>query len=825
MPPVPRHPLSIAYVSPGFEEGLTHASVNAMTAYALHLLSRLYEAIPRTWTLTVLTSHKRTPMGDVRPPVTETLTSPPIRVERCFRGNSFGFFRLWWTIRKRRFDVVHFQHETHLYGGPLSLALFPFFIAFTRLITVPVITLHHVVRPTQIDAAFARMHHTHIPPLFIRWGYRIFYRLLGLFAPSIIVHDDLFKQMLVQSYSIPREHITMIPHGVEDPTASLTACSREDLAREFHVPEDAKTIFGFFGYFTGYKGIDFLLEEFAEHIRKFPKSVLLIGGLPAEAHAEKKSYQAFVDGLKKLAETTAPGRVIWYGAVRDAQVGRYFRLVDCLVLPYRLCFAGSGPLSYAIGSSTPFLASEALRPLVPYESLLFPLRNGALAEKLGAFASLFPAEREALTVPLQILRDQHQWNVIARSTLETYERSLARAAHRTDILIVGAYGQLNTGDELLLARCLTQLPRDRCTVASAQPHLTEAQHHVFSIDAHRSHVTFLRHFLQARMIVVGGGDQFKLLKDSMERARYALLFQCFLLTLLGRLLRKRVLFISVGIGNISTPVARFLTIRTLCMATAVSFRERESYDFCRMSAPHARAFLSADLAFLKAPVTRNLEKPSHLHVLGIAPVFAIDHAEQYTHITRELGKATESFLGLDPRRSALFLPFQTGFSTHHDIIVSKDILAYIEQSHRCSLVEPFGIDRVNEAYRSIDMLWGMRLHSIILSCLFAVPFIALIYDVKVKKFLDSIDCASWGIALDSSFTAEHLLARQRQLEEHAEDIRHHLRKQAERLTGSAGISARLLKQVVAEVCNAPVEEREISSLPEYLESSHLPTVS
>ncbi|OIO55557.1 hypothetical protein AUJ46_01145 [Candidatus Peregrinibacteria bacterium CG1_02_54_53] len=761
--------------------------------------------MPPSWTLTILSDRKHTRSDQATPPTTETLTSPPIRIERCFRKSSLGFVQLLLAIRRRRFDLVHFQHETHLYGGPLSMVLFPFFIGLVRRYTVPVVTLHHVVRPNQVDRTFAHMHHTHIPPIIIRWGYVIFYRLLGLFAPSIIVHDNLFKETLIQEYDIPSEHIVVIPHGAEDLTASVATRDKHALFRQFNIPQDAGTIFGFFGYFTGYKGIEFLLDEFGKHARKFPKSVLLIGGMPNYVHDGKTSYSSYVHDLHQRAERTVPGRVIWYGAVQDTHVGPFFRLIDCLVLPYRLCFASSGPLSYAIGSSTPFLASEALRPLVPYDGLLFPLQSGALTEKLDAFSSLTPLQREALTSPLRDLREGHRWNAVAGLTIRAYERSRERTTHQTDILLVGAYGQQNTGDELLLHQCLSLLPRERCTVASSQPSLTEDQHHVFSVHSHKRLFSLLRHFLRARIVVVGGGDQFKLLKRSMNRARYSLLLRCFLLTLFGRVLQKSVLFISVGIGNVSTFTARFLTIRTLQLATAVSFREQESYNFCRKFAPRAHAFLAADLAFLNTATHRH-KTPSETHLLGIAPVFNIDHAEQYTRITQETGKAIDSFLGMNPKQSALFLPFQTGFNAHNDIIVSNEMLAHVGQRHRCRIAEPFGMDRIDEIYSSIDVLWGMRLHSIILACLYAIPFVALIYDVKVKKFLEEIDCTSWGITLDDSFSSEKLFALHTELVNHFADVRHHLQKQAERLMARAQINEELLMDIAKDVEDLPAPE-------------------
>lgn len=793
------HALNIAYVAPGFERLPPRLSMSAMTAYASHLLSQISRAAQNRWTLTILTTclRRASPATGQSSLPSEMISQFPIRVERCFRGRWTGFVTLFFVIRRHRFDLVHLQHETNLYGGPLSILLFPLFVLALRAITLPVVTLHHVIRSDQVNTAFTKMHHTHLPPILIRWGYGFFYRLLGMCAPSIIVHDALFRDILVQEYAIPEEHIAIIPHGVEDPTATTPALSRQELFDIFHIPRDAETVFSFFGYFTGYKGLDFLIEEFSQHVRQHPKSILVIGGLPSAAHSEKASYQAFIQRLRQYAEHSAPGRIIWHGAVTDDQVGRFFRLTDCLVLPYRLSFASSGPLSYAIGSSTPFLASEALRPFVPYETLLFPLRQGALAEKLTAFASLTPQERNALTIPLQALRQEHQWSVVARLTMKEYERTLARASHRTDILLLGAYGQQNLGDELLLETCLSHLPRESCTVASAQPQRTEREHSVHAVPS-RFSWSLLRAFLRAKTLLIGGGDQFKLLKRSMGRRRYSLLLRETLLVLFAKLLGKEVIFLGVGIGNISTPFARLLTATTLRFADHLTLRDQESIRTAQKLAPQSAVSLGADLTFLWQTDRRPPSACPAVRKLGIAPAFDLDHAEVFPSICRELGGALDGFLGQDPQREVVLLPFQTGFHPHDDIRTSREILEHVEQRGRCRMNDHLDISTTDGIYHSLSVVWGMRLHSLILACLHAVPFIALIYDVKVQRFLEEIGCTEWGIELDASFSAPKLLALHRHLESCSQDVSHHLHTQAERLTARAQVNAQFLRSLASE---------------------------
>lgn len=392
------------------------------------------------------------------------------------------------------------------------------------------------------------------------------------------------------------------------------------------------------------------------------------------------------------------------------------------------------------------------------------------------------------------------------------------------ILLLGAYGQQNVGDDLLLEQCLRILPREYCIVASSQPLVTEAQHHVTAIHAHKKYFTLLWHFLRAKVIVVGGGDQFKLMLPNSGRHRHAALFLCFFMTLLGRMLQKPVMFIGIGIGDISSFSARLLTAWTLRLATSVSFRDWDSYHFCRHFAPRVRAFLGTDLAFVGATGTKRVPK-SDVLTLGVAPVSHIDHTEQYPVIIRKIGMALSGYLQQSPRHAVEFLPFQNGFSSHHDIIVSREIAEHVTQKHRCTILEPFDLNNVKHTFHSLSTLWGMRLHSIILSCLYAVPFIALVYNVKIQKFLEEIGYTEWGMPLDATFSAERLLALHEQLERNLPDIQNDLRKQTKRLAGKAEINASLLRSIAMEVTGLSSIDSRTIPMTDYTESSCLPTTS
>ncbi|MEI8230262.1 MAG: polysaccharide pyruvyl transferase family protein [Candidatus Peregrinibacteria bacterium] len=784
--------MRFALVAPYYEKDRTASEAHALGAYAHHLLSHFPEHFTKNASVTVLTNVRKHERHAVISHTTHSDPIHPITIEirRCFRTGLLSLPSLFRSILHGKFAVVHIQHETFLYGNGETLVLFPLFVGLLRFFTIPITTLHHIVRPEQIDRAFARMNHSALPPMFIRFGYRVFYRLMGILAGTLVVHEEGFRTILAASYGIPPEKIRVIPHGVADPTLFSTK-NPAALHAQFGIPAHADTIFGFFGYVSGYKGIDLLLSAFEEHRQTHPHDHLLINGSASPSHQGNSRYRRFF----RKTEHRARGirNVHWIGGVADGDVGAFFAAIDCLVLPYRTCFGQSGPLSYAIGAGKPFLASEKLRPIVAFPELLFSLTTVSLCEKLAAFSRSTAQERSQLTLATAHLRHERTWKRVGEETTLLYDTAIRRARTRPRILLLGAYGQCNLGDDLLLSECLRLLPRDSCVVASTDPVRTEQEHDVQTIGSHRGFLRQILTIMRARTIVIGGGDQFKLLTKYRDRFPAALLLQCAAVTLLARLLRKDVVFLGVGIGNIDAPLARLLTAWTIKHATLVTFRDRESALLGSSLAPQGRSILSTDLAFLSEP-SQPIVQRKMLH-LGIAPAIAIDHPQQYHAVVRTIGHAADEFLGEYPDHTVSLLPFQKSSAQQNDLHMSSDIFSGISQKHRCRMVDEVSADNILEILPSLDVLWGMRLHSLILATLYAVPFIALVYDVKVRNFLREIDYEEFGIALDASFTPEKLLALQRNLEEHAADIRTHLRAQALKLHARSAINARILTAI------------------------------
>jgi len=787
--------MHIAFIFPSSSDSSVRKLAYTLNQYAMNLIESLLHREDATH-VSIITTYDQVEHDQMN--TTNIEPSKAISQRRCFSWNAWGLLSLIWKIRWSTFDVVHLQHETFVYGGPISLFIFPCVVRWISHFIPTIVTFHHVVHPRNITHQFTHTYNTHMPPFVIRWGYALFYRLACSAAFHCIVHEECDKSTLIEAYGIPECKIAVIHHGAVDATCA-TISDKTPLLREFALPIDAKRIFGFFAYLDLSKGLDLLIDEFLGHLVSHPHDVLLICGALNPHYVKKREFQQKMHALQDRAENEGKGRIRWYGEIGSKQVDHFYQLINALVIPYHSFNGGSATWTRAIGYNIPCFLSEAFAECDTGPAVVFSLRQGGLQAKLHEYSSVnhlpYPADPEWTS-----WRVKRLWPAIGRETMKLYH-SVIQSRTQKKILLLGAFGQQNLGDELLLSQCLQTLPREQCIVASADPERTTKEHAVATLPRHGIPLRLLSALLHSRVVIVGGGDQFKMMKAVMQRSRYSLLLLDALLASVTRIFRKHLFFVGVGIGAIPTRFAHFLTRWTLQRADVVLFREEQSYRIALKIAPQAHTALGTDLAFLTPPLPALSPRGGarESSVLGIAPCVHLDNADAYDHVAKEIAQATEMFLGNASDRKVTFLPFQKGFAQHHDILVSREITAKMQRTERCTIAEDLNLTNVHTLYTSLDCVWGMRLHSIILACLHAVPFIALIYDVKVKNFLEEISCTEWGIPLDACFTAEKLMALQNKLEKQLPEIREHLIQQAAHLSKRAQVNADLLRAIANEV--------------------------
>jgi len=136
------------------------------------------------------------------------------------------------------------------------------------------------------------------------------------------------------------------------------------------------------------------------------------------------------------------------------------------------------------------------------------------------------------------------------------------------ILIVGAYGVGNLGDEAILAGILNvlradiDLDRNKVIVFSRNPGETTRFH---GVDARRRNPFDL---LTANEVIIGGGELFQDLGNMA--IKYSLL------GLITKIIRKRVMFYAIGVSSNRSRLGKFLMRLGLNVADNISVRDRAS---------------------------------------------------------------------------------------------------------------------------------------------------------------------------------------------------------------------------------------------------------
>lgn len=169
---------------------------------------------------------------------------------------------------------------------------------------------------------------------------------------------------------------------------------------------------------------------------------------------------------------------------------------------------------------------------------------------------------------------------------------------RKRVLLVGAYGGANLGDELIL-HGIASAVRSRghdVVVASPDRAWTRAAHGldvVEQFNARRLRLHALRHVRDVDAVVIGGGEQIQ--ESASGSPFWGLLSNVAAWTAAGRVLRTPVVLWAVGVERLATPWGRWMTRRVCGSAAAVTVRDVRSRG--RLQALGHEAELVADPVF------------------------------------------------------------------------------------------------------------------------------------------------------------------------------------------------------------------------------------
>jgi glycosyltransferase involved in cell wall biosynthesis len=310
-------------------------------------------------------------------------------------------------------DIVHIEYEVNTFGPIYSNVLLPILLLLIRISKAKIIvTLHSVftVEKEVLPLLFKRL-----PEIILRVFAYLFYKFVGMLTHGVVVHSSAFKKLLIKYYSLSKDKLYVIPHGVDDFNPTI------DQSRVKHdIPylRDNKVILCF-GVLSPRKGLEYLIKGYSLIASKYPEYVLVIAGY------EPPYYKGYKNKLEALTKSLGiEHRVFFLGFVKDEDIPSLFSISEIVVLPYSHSMSASGSLSLAIQYRKPIIATrttffnEFLED--GRDSLLVPPRNpqeiAKALEKLLKDSSL----KKRIAQNLVFKAYNYSWRNVAKMTLQTY---------------------------------------------------------------------------------------------------------------------------------------------------------------------------------------------------------------------------------------------------------------------------------------------------------------------------------------------------------------------------------------------------------------------
>ena len=220
---------------------------------------------------------------------------------------------------------------------------------------------------------------------------------------------------------------------------------------------------------------------------------------------------------------------------------------------------------------------------------------------------------------------------------------------------------------------------------------------------------------------------------------------------------KRMACYNVGAGPVNTPTGRRMLRELMELMDFITVRDRDSYDILReIGVQNPRMLVAADAA-LNAPASDRDHARQVLQKLGLPADEEILGININAYIDTWAGPAVtpmgrERFLSvyaaaLNRVLEELNVPVLFVCTQHLDVSITRDLMSRVRGKKPMALItnrEHNHCD-VKAVLSRLALLFGMRLHCMILSAAEHTPVVGLAYQPKNRHFFNTLELAEYSM--------------------------------------------------------------------------------
>lgn len=290
------------------------------------------------------------------------------------------------------------------------------------------------------------------------------------------------------------------------------------------------------------------------------------------------------------------------------------------------------------------------------------------------------------------------------------------------LTVSGYYGYNNIGDEAILESLIMGFSKldskIQLVFLSNNPKQTNSIHNTKAIPRNRVFWSLLT----SKGFISGGGG---LLQDKTSSKS---LWYYLSLIFLAKLLGKKTFIFAQGIGPIKSRFNKFLLKLALKGCSLITVRDKGSFNYLNaLNLGKTRLVCTADPTFILYPKEKEEKEfdPYKRPLIGIS----VRNCKAWNKLQPRIAKVADIILE-KYNAQVVFIPFQWP----QDIIACNQVIRLMKNKTKL----------MGQAYDSRQMLWlisqldlliGMRLHSLMFAVSTLVPALGISYDPKVDNFM------------------------------------------------------------------------------------------
>ena len=383
---------------------------------------------------------------------------------------------------------------------------------------------------------------------------------------------------------------------------------------------------------------------------------------------------------------------------------------------------------------------------------------------------------------------------LSKSHIKIYERILKDFYDnkKYDIVLSGYYGFNNSGDDALLTAIINNLrvyKEDvRILTLSKNPKQTKR---LFKVDAINRFNPFIiyKSLKKSKLFLNGGGT---LIHDATSS--HSLYYYLYLMNLAKKLNLKLVVYAN-GIGPFKEKNEKISALVTK-KADLITLRDELSKkELRRIGVDKKEVFVTADPAI-------TLDACSDIETLKLIKENNINENGKYMAVSVRGWNNNDKLFEAKIAEICDYVyekyNIETIFITmrpSEDLLISQNILQ--RMSHKGYIIkDEQSAEKLMGIISKCELVIGMRLHSLIYATTMCVPLIGIIYDPKIKGFLDYIkqDMLVDAENIDSSYLREMI----EKIIDNKDEIRKNLVTYKEELSKKALSNAEMTIKLLEE---------------------------